>query len=139
MLVADENHPEHAEENAALPPHEIYDAAFAYTVGFWHSSKHPELVLVGRWKYAHGYLAVLARMVAEGTRFAAGDTTEELLEGYVVRFDAVSDARRVELLTWSDWANSREPFEALQVVLPDTAGRWPEEPEYDGFPQPRLR
>ena len=29
VLVADELHPEHAEQNAALGPHPVYDAAFA--------------------------------------------------------------------------------------------------------------
>ena len=33
LQVADENHPEHVELNAALPPHPVYDASFTYTVG----------------------------------------------------------------------------------------------------------
>lgn len=43
VLVADEHHPEHADLNAALGPHEVYDAAFAYTVGVWRTFEHPEL------------------------------------------------------------------------------------------------
>ena len=138
MLVADEHHPEHAALNAALGPHPVYDATFAYTVGVWGTFGHPELVLVGRWQHAHSYLSTLVSMVREGYRFSAGDTTDELLEGYEVRFGSVSDERRLELLTWSDWANLREPFEALQLILPDRAGRWPEDPQYAGFPQPLL-
>ena len=138
VLVADEHHPEHAEANAALEPHPVYDAAFAYTVGVWRTWEHPELILVGRWQHAHDYLAALVEMVRGGERFAPGDTTTELLEGYEVRFGAVSDAHRLDLLTWADWLNLREPFAALQVVLPDRAGRWPEDPDYAGFPQPLL-
>ncbi len=138
VLVADEFHPEHAEANAALPPHAIYDAAFSYTVGVWGSFGHPELVLVGRWEHRHSYLSALVTMVQQGRRFDVGDTTEELLEGYTVRFEAVSVADRLELLTWAHWANMRKPFEALQVVLPDLEGRWPEDPDYSSFPQPRL-
>jgi hypothetical protein len=138
ILVADELHPEHAAENAALPPHEVYDAAFAYTVGLWRSFGHPELILVGRWRHAHGYLAAIVDLIADGRRFDAGDVTGEVLDGFDVRIGAVSDDRRLELLTWADWANHRRPFEALQVILPDTAGRWPEDPLYDGFPQPLL-
>ena len=138
MRVADEYHPEHAEANAALGPHEVYDAAFAYTVGVWATHSHPELILVGRWKHAYNYLSSLVRMIAGGQRFAPGDRTGDLLEGFEVRFEAVSEERRVELLTWSDWVNLRRPFEAVQVVLPDTSGRWPEDPDYAGFPQPLL-
>lgn len=138
IQVADEHHPEHAAENAALPPHEVYDAAFSYTVGVWRTFGHPELILVGRWAHAHAYLNVIVEMVREGGRFAPGDRTDEVLQGYEVEFGSVSDARRLELLTWADWANLREPFEALQVILPDRAGRWPADPEYSGFPQPLL-
>jgi hypothetical protein len=138
VLVADEHHSHHAAENAALPPHEVYDAAFAYTVGVWGTFRHPELVLVGRWQHAHGYLNVLVEMIREGHRFGPGDSTDEVLEGYEVRLGAVSESRRLELLTWTDWANAREPFEALQVILPDRAGRWPSDPDYEGFSQPLL-
>jgi Domain of unknown function (DUF4262) len=55
-----------------------------------------------------------------------------------VRFDAVSEPCRLELLTLAHWAASRGPFEALQLVLPDTSGRWPEDRDYTGFPQPPL-
>ena len=54
--VADEHHPEHAAQNAALGPHPIYDAAFSYTVGLSLTLDHPELVLgirsrCGRWAW----------------------------------------------------------------------------------------
>ena len=139
LLVADEHHPHHAEAIAAMGPHEVYDATFAYTVGVWGTWHHPELVLVGRWQHAHAYLSALVDMIEDGARFSPGDTTDELLEGYEVRFGAVSDFRRTELLTWSDWANARRRFEAVQVILPDLAGKWPDEDGYEGFPQPLLR
>ena len=50
-------------------------------------------------------------------------TTDELLEGFTVRFGPVGDTPRRHLLTWADWVIQRRPFEALQLVLPDTAGR----------------
>lgn len=138
LHVADENHPEHAEENAALGPHPVYDAAFAYTVGLPLTLKHPELVLVGRWTRGHSILAQTVRLIEAGTRFAAGDTSDDILDGYPVRFGTVSDARRKELLTYADWAGLRRPFEALQLILPDGEGRWPDDPAYGAFPQPLL-
>ena len=38
----------------------------------------------------------------------------------------------------ADFVNDGEPFEALQVVIPDARGAWPEDPGYDGTPQPLL-
>ena len=115
-----------------------YEADFTYTVGLTYSFDHPEVILVGGWQHAHAYLNVVGGMVQEGRRFAEGDTTEELLEGFTVRFEAVGESQRKELLTWADWAVRRRPFEALQLVLPDTAGRWPDDPGYHGFAQPVL-
>jgi hypothetical protein len=125
LHVADEHHPDHAEENAALGPHPIYDAAFSYTVGLWISPTHPELVLVGRWKQNHAIIAAAVSAIDEGSRFEVGSTSAEVLHGYDVCFGAVLPARRTELLTYASWANRRRPFEALQLVLPDAAGRWP--------------
>jgi hypothetical protein len=138
VLVADEHHPHHAEANAALGPHPIYDAAFAYTVGLWLTRRHPELVLVGRWQHAHAILAAAVVLVEEGTVFVAGDETDEILEGYTVCFREVSAPRREELLTYASWANRRRSFEALQLVVPDRAGRWSWDAAYDAYPQPPL-
>jgi hypothetical protein len=138
ILVADEHHPEHAAANAALGPHPIYDAAFAYTVGLSLTKDHPEFVLVGRWQQAHAILAAAVELVTGGRRLAAGEVSDEVLHGYDVRFGPVSDERRLELLTYVDWANRRRQFEALQIILPDSSGRWPEDPEYDSYPQPLL-
>lgn len=138
VLVADEHHPQHAQENRALGPHPIYDAAFAYTVGISVTCGHAEVVLVGRWQQPHTILNVVGGLIGEGCTFAPGNSSDEVLEGYTVRFGSVSDARRVELLTYADWVNARRPFQAVQLVLPDRDGRWPEDPEYDSYPQPLL-
>jgi Domain of unknown function (DUF4262) len=55
-----------------------------------------------------------------------------------VRFGAVSTERRTELLTYASWLNQRRPFDALQVILPDRQGVWPDEEHYDAFAQPLL-
>ncbi len=138
MLVADEYDAEHAEQTAALGPHPIYDAGFAYTVGLWLTRTHPELVLVGRWQQAHAILAAAVSLIDEGVHFAPGDRTDEVLEGYSVCLREVSAPRRTELLTCASWANRRRPFEALQLILPDRLARWPWEFGYDAYPQPLL-
>ncbi len=138
VLVADEHHPEHAEQNLALGVHPIYDAGFAYTVGLSLTFGHPEIVLVGRWRNAHGILNSVGTLVREGRSFAVGDISDEVLDGYTVRFGSVPDDRRVELLTYAAWLNRRRPFAALQLVLPDRSGRWPDDHLYDSYEQPLL-
>jgi hypothetical protein len=118
--------------------HPFYDAAFAYTVGLTHTYGHPELVLVGRWQHAHGILGAAVDLVHEGARLAVGDESDEVLEGYPVRFGAVSEERRLELLTYAVWLSGGRPFAALQVILPDGGGRMPDDPGYEGYPQPLL-
>lgn len=138
ILVADENHPHHAEANAALPPDPVHDAAFAYTIGLTRTWNHPEIVLVGRWQHAHAILAGVVGLIEGGQRLAPGDATDQVLDGYEVRFDRVSDERRIGLLTYAHWAYRHQPFEALQLVLPDRDGRWPDDVDYDAYPQPFL-
>jgi hypothetical protein len=77
-------------------------------------------------------------LVRDGLRFSAGDTTDALLEGFTVRFEAVAEAPQRDRLTWVDWCVQRRPFDALQLILPDTAGGWPQETAYRAFPQPLL-
>jgi hypothetical protein len=89
-------------------------------------------------QHAHAYLNVVGEMVQEGQSLASGDTTDELLEGFSVRFGAVADTPRLHLLTWADWVMQRQPFGAVQLVLPDTTGRWPDDPDYNAFAQPLL-
>ena len=138
LHVADEHRPEQAEETAALAPHPIYDATFSYTVGLWLTQRNPELVLVGRWKQNYDIIASAVSVIKEGQRFEVGTTSDDVLEGYDVCFTAVSSARRIELLTYARWANRRRPFEALQLVLPDAAARWPWDADYDSVAQPLL-
>jgi hypothetical protein len=136
--VADEYHPEHAAENAALGPHPIYDAAFSYTVGLWLTQSHPELVLVGRWRQNHAIIGAAVSLIKDGNRFDGGSRSDQVVRGYDVCFVRVSSARRTELLTYADWANHRRHFEALQLVLPDAEGRWPWDDGYASVPQPLL-
>jgi Domain of unknown function (DUF4262) len=101
-------------------------------------SYHPELVLVGRWKQNHAIIAAAVSAIDDGSCFEVGSTSAEVLDGYDVCFGAVAPARRTELLTYASWANRRRRFEALQLVLPDAAGRWPWDDDYDSVPQPLL-
>jgi hypothetical protein len=120
------------------PAQAAYEALFAYTVGLRETFGHPEVILVGGWSGAHPFLNEVGELVRSGSRFAPGDMSHDVLEGFTVRFDAVGEACREACLTWASWAAGSERFSALQLVLPDRSGRWPEDAGYHGFPQPSL-
>jgi Domain of unknown function (DUF4262) len=80
----------------------------------------------------------VVHLITDGQGFQPGDTSDEVLTRYEVRFGAVSEARRLTLLTYADWANRRGPFDAIQLILPDSNGRWPDDSHYDSYPQPLL-
>jgi hypothetical protein len=115
-----------------------YEATSSYTLGLSHSFDHAELILVGAWSGAQAILNRAGELIAGGEQFRRDAISRDVLEGYPVRFDAVDDRCRRELMTWTVWANFNRPFAALQVVLPDRKGRWPEDDAYGAIPQPRL-
>ena len=73
------------------PAQAAYQAHFAYTVGLTETFGHPEIVLLGTWQHAHPFLNAVGDLVRDGRRFETGDTSEEVLDGFVVRFDPVSE------------------------------------------------
>jgi hypothetical protein len=111
---------------------------FAYTVGLFHTYDHPELILVGRWQHAHGILSAAVELVGDGATLAPGDESDEVLEGYPVRFGPVRDEQRDALLTYAGWLYPGRAFPVLQLILPDRAGRMPDDTGYDGYPQTLL-
>jgi hypothetical protein len=130
-------HPEHASREPTNP---VYEAGISYTVGLPYSHGHPELALVGPLPddRAHDILWEVVHLIEDGREFAVGDETGDVLVGYPARFGPVSGFWRKEVLTFADWAARRKPFEALQILVPDKAGAFPDDPAYAGAPQPLL-
>lgn len=115
------------------------DPAFTYTVGPSVVNGEPELILVGDWKEPCEILhAVLASVFNQGTIPQPGDTSEQIFQEFSVKFGAVSEERRLALLTAADYFNEGRPFRTLQVIVPDSEHRFPDHPEYAGYPQPLL-
>ena len=139
--VRPDAHPEHAAEKAELGPHPIYDVGFSYTVGLPYSHDHPELVITGGMpdRQAHDILWQVVRLIEGGAAFAPGDESDEVLYEARARFGPVSRRWHKEILTFADWAARRKRFDAVQILLPDRAGRFPDEPAHSGPPQPLLR
>lgn len=99
---------------------------------------HPEIILVGAWGAAHAITSAAVRLIESGSKFRPGQQVAGVLPNLPVRFGPVTRHAAKSLLTYADWVNQRKPFDVVQLVLPDPAGRWPEDPDYVSFPQPAL-
>ncbi|MDO8185816.1 DUF4262 domain-containing protein [Conexibacter sp. JD483] len=102
---------------------------FAYTVGLVENATHPELVLVGIPAESAGPLLsnLCAKILAGSHRLQAGETRSDLLQGdYAV---AVTNCPQHLLALVSK--DPDHPTDAVQLLLPDPAGRLPSDPDVD--------
>jgi hypothetical protein len=102
---------------------------FAYSVGLHRNFSQAEVIVLGLPKHVgHGILNRLADLSREGRRFRAGDTTDEILNGYSVTFRPVPPGHLEAHFGWAIWFYGEEAFPALQLVFPDREGHWPWDP-----------
>ena len=99
---------------------------FAYSIGLFDSFEHPEVIILGLpGDVAHRILNGLADILRSGKRFADGDESDDLLEGYPCRFLAVPPEQVVAHFGWAMWYYDGRAFPTLQLVYPDREGHWP--------------
>ena len=99
---------------------------FAYTFGFYETFQHPEVIMFGL--PLDTMLTILnevGKLLGQGIRYAAGDRTDDLLDGYPCEFRHVDPSHYKETLTWTGWFYKGAPFPALQLFWPDRAGHFP--------------
>jgi Domain of unknown function (DUF4262) len=112
--------------------------SFTYTVGM-RAHGHPDLLVSGMTGgNAWDTLAQVAHLVRGGARFGDGDVSERVLDGSPVRFVAIPEDAKREHLAITAGFYGDEPFEALQIVFPDSQNRWPWEDGSQAVPQDVL-
>lgn len=116
----------------------VSGSEFMYTAGLSLTHGHAEIILVGAWTAAHAITSAAVRLIESGTTLSPGQEFAGVLPALPVRIGPVGTRARKELLTYADWVNRRQPFDAVQLILPDPAGRWPGDPDYVSFPQHSL-
>ncbi|MCO4773721.1 MAG: DUF4262 domain-containing protein [Deltaproteobacteria bacterium] len=103
--------------------------SFAYTVGLYLNYGHPEMLLLGLPpEVATDVLDSIQDLVAGGAVFAAGESSDDVLRKFPVRFSAVPDAERdarMPRATWFYGAHTDGAFPCLQVLWPAGNGRFP--------------
>jgi hypothetical protein len=110
---------------------------FAYTIGLFANYGHPEIIAFGLpLERLHALLNLVGDDAKAGVQFRAGDTSDELLNGYPCTFIEFPKAEFPEYLGFATWFYKGRPFPALQLVWPDKDERWPWDPAVD--PEIRL-
>lgn len=106
-------------------------AAFAYSLGLFKTFGQPEVILFGLdLDTMHTLINDVGEAVRKGRRFAAGDSCDELLDGYTCTFRSVSPAHLRDNMTYTQWFYGHDEFPAVQLVWPDRNGKFPWD---DGF------
>lgn len=110
------------------------EAAFSYTIGLT-AFGHPEVVITGMpFEHAQTFLNNIGSDVRDGKRFEAGTVNEDLAPTPVLFLSVVQDEELVAV---------RQVYgrcSAVQMVWPDSAGRFPWVAGYNNPPdaQPLL-
>ena len=105
---------------------------FAYSFGLYERFKHPEVIIFG---LPADTMQTLINEVGEnillrGVQYGAGDSANDLLEGYTCTFREVNPLRYAETITWATWFYGSQGFPALQLFWPDKQGRFPWDVEF---------
>jgi hypothetical protein len=106
---------------------------FAYTIGLSESTGHPELVLFGLpLPVAHLVLSDIARLIKAGARYNDGDVIPEIVNmPLAIRSVEHEMASKYTVQLFNMYPSAEAPPPVMQLVLPDTQGRFPWAEDFD--------
>ena len=100
--------------------------SFCYSIGIEHTTKHPDLIVIGlNQEIAHWVINEYCNRAKKGEEFHPNQFYEDFLEGYKVTFIEVDKKHYKEYLGWGRWYNKGDGFKMLQMVYPTTSNIWP--------------
>jgi hypothetical protein len=110
--------------------HEGSDASppYGYTVGLYLNAGHPEVLVIGLPPdSAADVLTEVTELVGDGSAFAAGDESSDVLRKYSVRFVEAPPSSHERWLGKAQWFYSSVDgsFPSLQLLWPTQKGRFP--------------
>ena len=122
IVQVGEEDPTH--DHPAAPP--TWPYPWAYSIGLYHSYRHPEVIVVGMSEDLLGSIvSILGKRVGDGERFEPGRDYDKVIEGYPCTFLPVAEIAYPWFLSYATWFYRGHAFPALQCVLPDRHGRYP--------------
>jgi Domain of unknown function (DUF4262) len=102
---------------------------YHYTVGFWETLHHPEIIITMMPPdRAHQFAWLLYRKIRAGARYEAGRNYADIAQRrYLTRFGDVTPTWQTMLCYWHH-AYYHEWPPLLQLIYPDSRGRFPHDP-----------
>ncbi len=105
---------------------------WAFSVGLYHTFKHPEIVIFGLPKdRMHAFINCIGNDVRGGKVYRSGVGDTELLPGYTTMFEAVEKIWYGPVLGWATWFYDGDDFPALQCIWPDKNNRFPWDEDFE--------
>jgi hypothetical protein len=105
------------------------EPSYSFTVGLFHSYKHPELIVFGLpANVAHQILHIAAEAIKNGTPIDLSLPTNEFLEGYPCCFVEVPAGHYRENVGFCRWFYEGDAFPLYQIVWPSREGYFPWHP-----------
>jgi hypothetical protein len=105
---------------------------FCFTVGFYASRRHPEVILFGLdAKRAHGLLWCIWRAIDDGRQFEPYGVYDDIAESASLAFVPVRKKYYREYLGYVRWFYRSDDVPVFQCVWPDKEGNFPWQPGYD--------
>ena len=104
---------------------------WGYSIGFYHTFRHPEVVVFGLPKdLAHSVINFVGDDIKAGKRFESGKQYAELLDGVLCTLQRVEKVWYRPFLGRAIAFYNGEAFPVLQCVWPDKDQNYPWDPKY---------
>jgi hypothetical protein len=101
--------------------------SFSYSIGFTETLDHPEVLMSGLdTKLMHNLINDIGNLIKQGHSFSANDLSNKVLNGFPVKFIAVTNENKEEYFRAACSIYGEEEFVALQCLWPDKNGVFPE-------------
>jgi hypothetical protein len=118
--------------HAALVPAGEDAPPFAYSIGFYHSYRHPEVLIIGAGpELGHSMLRGCAQWREANGPIPLDRHIPGLIEGFDCVFKEIPRRRYRDFFGYALWYYKGDDFPALQCVMPDKQGRFPWQPGFD--------
>ena len=100
---------------------------FAYTIGFWATYNHPEIIVFGL--HSSVVKAIFATMSEHLTKhekhYELDKSYLEFIEGFECTFKPVPREKSIEYLLSSKWLYGKAEFPVMQLVFQDEDHQYP--------------
>lgn len=105
---------------------------WAYSVGLYHSFKHPEIVVFGLDSHvAHILINIVGENAEAGKSYAVDQLYPDLIDVYSCVFKPVKTGWYDPFFGYADWFYKGADYPVLQCIWPDRNSRFPWEPEFN--------